>query len=111
MSDSTDALLAAVQEIREYVRLMAEPAIAQRDEKRRTELRQIVGKSAVKARVVQMLDGSKPQSELAKLAGIDKSNLSKLVKALRSAELVSGDDKPKLTIPIPVGFFEDGGTK
>lgn len=109
MSDSNELLLQVVQEIRELLRLMAEPAIAQRDEKRRVELRQIVGRSAANARAVHMLDGSKPQSEIAKGAKIDRSNLSKLVKALRSAELVNGDEKPKLTIPIPQDFFEDGG--
>jgi hypothetical protein len=61
MSDS-DQLLSAVQEIRDLVRLMAEPAIAERDRKLRAELKQVVGKSVPKSKSVSFMDGSRTQA-------------------------------------------------
>jgi hypothetical protein len=107
VSEQPDQLLSAVLEIRELIRLMAEPAIAQRDEKPRAALRQIVGKSAVKSRVILLMDGSRTQSEIRQTVKIDAGDLSRLVKALRSAELLSNDEKPKLSIFLPPKFFEE----
>ena len=56
MPNQDAELLDVVNEIRDLIRLMAEPAIAQRDEKRRIAIRQIVGKSAVKAKAIQLMD-------------------------------------------------------
>jgi hypothetical protein len=106
MPDHSEALLNAVLEIRELIQLMAEPAIAQRDEKHRTALRQIVGRSAAKAQAVFLMDGSRSQVEIKQLAKIDGGDLSRLIKLLRSSGLLSADDKPRLTIPLPAKFFE-----
>ena len=95
-----------VNEIRDLIRLMAEPAIAQRDEKRRIAIRQIVGKSAVKAKAIQLMDGSRTQAQVKQAMKIDAADLSKLVKALREADLIEFGDKPKITIPLPANFFE-----
>jgi hypothetical protein len=48
MPEHSDELLAAVRELRDLVRLLAEPAIAERDKKLRAELRRLVGKSPKK---------------------------------------------------------------
>ena len=45
MVDSSESLLAVAKEIRELLQLIAEPAIAQRDEKLRVSLLQIAGRS------------------------------------------------------------------
>jgi hypothetical protein len=109
MSDS-DQLLAAVQEIRDMVRLMAEPAIAERDRKLRAELKKIVGKSIPKSKSVFFMDGSRTQAEIQRETKINKGDLSTLVKKLGASKLLSGDGKkPKLTISIPVTFFESEG--
>jgi DNA-binding MarR family transcriptional regulator len=106
MSESADLLL-AVKEIRELLRLMAEPAIAERDQKLRTELRRIVGSSAPKARAVLLMNGGSTQSEIQRETGINKGNLSTLVKQLKENDLLTGDPKnPKLAILIPSNFFE-----
>lgn len=106
MSESAE-LLSAVNEIRELLRLMAEPAIAERDQKLRTELKGIVGSSAPKARAVLLMTGALTQSEIQRETGINKGNLSTLVKQLKENNLLSGDPKnPKIAISIPSNFFE-----
>jgi hypothetical protein len=106
MSDP-DQLLSAVQEIRDLVRLMAEPAIAERDRKLRAELKQLVGKSAAKSKSVFLMDGSRTQADIQRETKINQGDLSTLVKKLAASKLLSGDGKkPKLAISIPANFFE-----
>ena len=96
-----------LREMRDLLRVMAEPAIAKRDEKLRARLRDAVGKSRLAAKAVLLMDGARSQSVLCKEAGIDQGNLSKLVKSLRAQGLLANDDKhPKLVIAIPPDFFE-----
>ena len=111
MDEPTAELLNAVREIRDLVRLMAEPAIAERDGKLRIELRRIVGKSALKAKAVLLMDGNRIQSAIQKETGINQGDLSTLVKMLKSSKLLSGEGKkPKLSISIPTNFFDGGET-
>ena len=106
MSES-DQLLSAVEEIRDLVRLMAEPAIAERDQKLRLELRRIVGSSAPKSRAVFLMTGTRTQSDIQRESEINQGHLSTLVKQLKENELLSGDAKnPRLAITIPSNFFE-----
>jgi len=102
-----EELLSAVQEIRELVRLMAEPAIAARDQKLRAELKRIVGKSTTSAKSVFLMDGSRSQADIQRETKINQGNLSTLAKQLKANKLLAGDGKnPKLTISIPSNFFE-----
>ena len=106
MSES-DRLLSAVEEIRDLIRLMAEPAIAERDQKLRTELKRIVGNSAAKSKAVLIMDGSRTQSDIQRETGINQGHLSTLVKQLKENKLLSGEPKtPKLAITVPTNFFE-----
>lgn len=106
MSDND--LLKAVHEIRDLIRLMAEPAIAQRDQKLRDELRTIVGKSAPRSNaVILMRDGELTRQEIIGKCSIHEGELSSLVKKLREANIATEVGKrPKLLISIPVNFFE-----
>lgn len=107
MSEVDDKLLDAVNEIRDLVRLMAEPAIAERDRKLGEELRRIVGTSPQKERSVLAMDGSRTQKDICSRAEINDGNLSTFVKQLKGASLLAGDPKrPKLAIPVPANFFE-----
>jgi hypothetical protein len=109
MDDLSTELLNAVREIRDLVHIMAEPAIAERDKSRRTELRRIVGKSAPKAKAVLLMNGNRIQAAIQKETGINKGDLSTLVKLLNGSGLLTGTGKePKLTISIPANFFESG---
>jgi hypothetical protein len=109
MSEHSGEILSAVREIRDFLRLMAEPAIAERDRKLRHELRQIVGGSAPRAKAVLLMDGSRTQRMIHREAGIHEGNLSTLVKLLKNHQLLAGDAKePKLAFPIPANFFESG---
>ena len=100
-------LLSAICEIRDLVRLMAEPAIAERDRKLRAELKRIVGKSATNSKSVLLMDGSRTQTDIHCETNINQGNLSTLVKKLAENKLLAGDGKkPKLAISIPSDFFE-----
>jgi len=108
MSDHSTEILDAVNEIRELLRMMAEPAIAARDRTLRDELRRIVGTSAARAQSVLQMDGSRTQAMIRAESGMNQGNLSTLVKNLMSVKLLSGDGKqPKLAISIPPNFFEN----
>lgn len=111
MDEISAELLSAVREIRDFVRLMAEPAIAERDRNLRIELRRIVGKSVPGAKAVLLMDGTRSQTAIRNEIGINQGQLSVLVKQLNAGKLLSGDGKePKLAISIPANFFEGGGT-
>jgi len=106
MAEDTEIL----REIRDLLRLIAEPALAKRDERLRASLEAIVGKSKQKAEAVLLMDGTRPQTAVGKECGMDVGNLSRLVKALRSAELINPDDKNlKLVFPLPSNFLDQIG--
>ena len=97
----------AIFEIRDLLRLLAEPAMAERDLKRRGELRRIVGSSVPKAKSTLLMDGTRNQAAIHKETGLNKGHLSTLVKQLSDAGLLVGDTKhPKIAIVVPSNFFE-----
>ena len=99
-----------LREIRDLLRLIAEPALAKRDERFRTSLQQVIGKSKQKAEAVVLMDGTRSQAAIRKDCGIDHGNLSRLVKALREADLIGPDDKhPKLVFPVPSNLTDSVG--
>jgi hypothetical protein len=103
MTESTEIL----REIRDLLRLMAEPALAKRDERIRASLLAIVGKSKQKAEAVVLMNGTRSQTDIGKTCKIDNGNLSRLVKALREAELIEADEKhPKLVFPAPANLLD-----
>ena len=104
MEEQTEIL----QKILEILTLIAEPQIAQRDQKSRAAIAEIVGKGQLKAKAVALMDGSRPQAAICKESGIDAGALSRLTKALRENGLVESDDKlPKLSIYLPPGFWAE----
>ncbi|WP_311029414.1 hypothetical protein [Mesorhizobium koreense] len=106
MDENTSLL----REIRDLLLLLAEPAIAKRDERLREALRQVVGKSKRKADAVALMDGTRSQVEIRKECGVDAGDLSRLVKAMREGGLIGvGDEQPKLTFPTPLSFLETLG--
>lgn len=107
-SDPSAQMLHVLTEMRDLLRLIAEPAIAQRDKKLRETLRGIVGSAkGKKAIAVLLMDGTKNQATISNECGIDKGDLSGLVKKLKAAGLLKDDAKqPLLAISIPPNFFE-----
>ena len=95
-----------LREVRDLLRVIAEPALAKRDERLRASLTTIVGKSKQKAEAVLLMDGSRNQLAIREATGMDSGNLSRLVKELRTNELIGTVDRPKLAVPIPPNFFE-----
>src|SRR5207248_8635008 len=103
MSRDTELLT----EIRDLLQVMAEPALAKRDEKLRKALRAVARKSHKSRSAILLMDGSRTQAAIAKESGMDTSNLSKLVKSLTEESLIAADEKhPKLLVKIPPDFFE-----
>jgi len=94
--------------MRDLLRVMAEPAMAQRDQKRRAAITEIAGRSVKKAKAILLMDGSRNQKTICKDSGIDQGDLSRLEKALRAKDLLVTDEKnPRLIIPLPPNFFEE----
>src|SRR5712664_647322 len=92
--------------MRDLLRVIAEPALAKRDDAPRASLLEVVGKGKVKAKAVMLMDGTRSQTVISKESGIDDGNLSRLVKALRAKSLIAADEKQlKLVISIPPNFF------
>lgn len=112
MSDSA-RMLEVLTEMRDLLRLMAEPAIAERDKKLRQSLRAIVGsRTGQSAKAVVLMDGSKTQTQIINQCGIHAGTLSTLVKKLKSGGLLVGEIKqPRLAILIPSNFFEGEETE
>lgn len=104
MDEQTELL----REMRDLLRVMAEPALAERDKKLRAALIEAVGKSKRKAEVVLLMNGSRTKAELHKESGMDQGDVTRLVIALRAKELLKDDEKrPELVISIPPNFFEN----
>ena len=94
-------------EIRDLLQVMAEPALAQRDAKLRSSLRDVVGTGAKKAKAALLMDGSRVRSQIAKESGMDDGNLSRLVKALTDAKLIIDQKSPKILVRVPPSFFSE----
>src|SRR5438128_4098246 len=104
MDEQTELL----REMRDLLRVIAEPALAERDKKLRALLLEVVGKSKQKSEVVLLMNGSRSQADLRKESGMDGGNLSRLVMALRAKQLIKADEKhPELVLSIPPNFFEN----
>ena len=102
-----DENTALLREMRDLLRVIAEPTLAKRDQKLRASLSGAVGKGKAKAKAVALMDGCRSQATICKESGIDPGLLSRLVKALRAEGLIAADEKhPKLVISIPPDFFE-----
>ena len=107
-----DEQIELLREMRDLLRVIAEPALAQRDQKRRASVLEVVGKSKRKAQVVLLMDGSRSQAVIHKESGMDQGDISRLVKTLRAKELIKADEKhPELVITIPPNFFESAELK
>jgi len=106
MSESPE-LVNAVLEIRDLIRLIAQPQIATRDQKLREELIRIVGRSASKTKAALLMNGAHNQAAIRAQTGINQGHLSTMVKELGKSKLLTGDPKqPKLAISIHSDFFE-----
>lgn len=105
MDEQTELL----REIRDLLLITAEPAIAKRDEKLRASVREIVGRSKPKEKAIMLMNGSRAQKQIATEVGIDQGALSRCIKALREAGLLTKDQEanPKLVITLPANFFEE----
>ncbi|MGO9586672.1 MAG: hypothetical protein ACLP2Y_10805 [Limisphaerales bacterium] len=112
MSDNSEQLLRAICEIRDLIRLMAEPQITARDHKLRDDLLRIVGRSVPKQKSVLLMDGTHTQAAIREKTNVNQGHLSTLVKQLGASKLLASDGKqPKLAIAIPFNFFEKGADK
>lgn len=94
-------------EIRDLLFLIAEPQLAERDKVRREALRKIAGKGEKNVKAVLMMDGKRNQATIAKEIPIDVSQLSKLVKALATAKLLTEDSNPTLVIPVSSAVLKE----
>ena len=106
MSDNSAEMLAALHEMRDLLRVIAEPGIAKRDEKIRNEVASLAGSSKKKQTAIMLMDGSRTRAQIHKQSGVDQGDVSRLVKAMTDKELLdSKSANPKLVIRLPENFF------
>src|SRR5579863_9364189 len=98
MADNISEETELLREIRDLLLLLAEPAIAKRDESQRAAVRELVGRSKAKAKAVAAMDGSRNRQVICKESGIDQGDLSRLIRILRERKLIVDGDMPKLGI-------------
>ena len=105
MTEQTELL----REIRDLLLLIAEPALAKRDESLRAALLELAGRSKGKRNAILLMDGSRSRAAISKESGIDQGDLSRLVKSLREKGLVgTWTSPPKIILALPPKFFETG---
>ena len=96
-----------LREMRDLLRVIAEPQLAARDKRLRSAILEVVGGSTGRAKAALLMDGSRGQAELVKESGMDQGGLSRLVKALKAKGLIKGEEKrPKLVLSVPPNFFD-----
>ena len=78
MSDHSAQMLHVLAEMRDLLRLIAEPAIAQRDKELRESLSDIAGSATgKKAKAILLMDGTRMQKMITNECGIDKGDVFK----------------------------------
>lgn len=102
MNEQTELL----REIRDLLVLIAEPALAKRDESLRAALLELAGRGKAKRSAILLMDGARSRADICKESGIDQGDLSRLVKALREKNLIGPSDPPKIILALPPKFFE-----
>lgn len=96
-----------LREMVDLLRLLAEPQLAERDRKWRDELRKIAGKGDKNISAVKLMNGTRSQSTIAKEIPMDVGQLSKLVKSLRGADLLTSNINPEVVIPVTDTIFQE----
>jgi predicted transcriptional regulator len=97
MNNIDEQILETLKDIRDLLRLSAQPTL----DAALAEIRRLVSTSDKKLTAVVLMDGTKSQSEIAKVSAYDKSDLSKLVKQLTDLGVLSSSSvNPKLLIPV-----------
>lgn len=103
----TESQTELLTEMRDLLRLLAEPQLAERDRKWRDELRKIAGRGERNIRAVLLMNGTRSQSAIAKEIPMDVGQLSKLVKSLRSVDLLKNNINPEIVIPVTEAIFQE----
>ena len=78
-----------LRDIREYLHVLAEPMLLERQRRLVLATQSLVGKSEKKKAAVLLMDGSRTRSQISKASGLDQGDLSRLVKALMETKAIT----------------------
>jgi len=102
MDEQTELL----REIRDLLKVLASPMLAERDKEGRRVLRELVGKSDKRKAFVLAIDGKRPRAELVKETGIDPADASRIVADLKDQKILTESNRvPKFQISVDPGIF------
>lgn len=109
MADMDDTgAVRLLEEIRDLLKLIAEPQIRERERVGREMVRQIVGKSMKRRAAVLLIDGIRTRVQVQKEASIDQGDMSRLIAALVRAGVVTERDKvPQLKVDLDQSILEE----
>ena len=93
-------------EIRDLLRLIAEPQLAERDAKHRQAIREIAGQGKKKQDAILLMNGDHDRKFIIEKSTIDASGLTRLVQALDGAGVLQNREPARLSVLIPHNFFE-----
>lgn len=97
-----------LEEIRDLLKLMATPQLMERIRDDRTLIRQQVGKSSKRRAAVLLIDGIRTRAQVQRDAKIDQGDLSRLITALKRAEVVNEEEGvPTLRVEVDEAMFSE----
>lgn len=92
-----EEILTMLRDIREFLYVLAEPRLAERQRESVDTVKQIIGRSEKRLMAAQLMDGSMTRSEILKRTALDAGDFSRMMKALVEARAATEDEsKPKL---------------
>jgi hypothetical protein len=93
----SDEIVCLLRDIREYMFVLAEPHLLERERRLVEATKQALGKAEKRKAAAQLMDGSKTRTEIAKATLIDVGDLSRFMKTLLEIGSVTEESsRPKL---------------
>lgn len=97
-------------EIRELLRIIAEPQLAERDRQGRATIVKIVGRSQKRKSAVLLIDAVRTRADIQKLSEIDPGDLSRFMSELKEAQLCEEQSRvPRLRVSVDEKMFDQKG--
>lgn len=94
-------------EIRDYLKVLAGPQLAERDREGRQKIVDLAGKSVKRRATILAVDGVRSRADIQKAVGIDQGDLSRFVSELKAASLLVEEGRiPRLAVTVDAGMFK-----
>lgn len=94
-------------EIRDLLRILAAPLLAEIDREGRQKIAALAGKSAKRRAAVLAMDGKRTRADIQKQVGIDQGDFSRFVADLKAGDLLDENNRvPRLKVSVAPDMFK-----